>query len=96
MLFDEGLTAFFAELLRVWRLVSNKPESRNSTSFLINSDEGFDIEKVAEVVDKFSKLLGGLDISSKEDDAPRLNRFDPFCGLRGELLSWNSHEEELT
>src|SRR5438477_11256740 len=62
-----------AQLLRIRRFVSDAPQSRHASAFLIDRNNGLDLAQVAQIVDELSKLRRALEIASEKNVCPRLN-----------------------
>src|SRR5438874_7988084 len=62
-----------AQLLRVRRFVSDAPQSRDASAFLIDRNNRLDLAQVAQIVDELSKLRPTLEIASEKNVCPRLH-----------------------
>src|SRR5581483_512845 len=71
--FDKIDISFFAELLRIWRLVADQSQTRHAPAFLIDRDDRLDLAQVAQIVDEFPQLRSALDISTEQNERARLH-----------------------
>lgn len=85
-----------AKLLGIGRFVADEFEAGDAAAFLVDGDDGFDIAEAAEVVDKLSELVGGLDVSAEENESSGLDVAKELgcCGI--EFGAGNADEDELT
>ena len=70
---DQIDIVLIAQLLRVRRVVSDAPQSRDAPAFLIDREARFRRAHIAQVVAEFAKLRGCLDISPEEDECAGLD-----------------------
>src|SRR5439155_16560304 len=70
---DQIDIVLIAQLLRVWRFVSDAPQSRDAPAFLIDRNNGLDLAQVAQIVDELLELRRTLEIASKKNECPRLH-----------------------
>ena len=68
----------------------------NTAAFLVDSDDGFIVREVAQVVDEFAKLLRGFDIPAKEDEAAGLQRFKATRRIRIKFRPGYAGKEKLS
>src|SRR6266568_3177061 len=85
-----------AQLLRVRRFVSDAPQPRHASAFLIDCDDGLDVTQVAQIVDELSKLRRALEIASEENVCPRLHAPKQTGCFRIEFFSGNTRHDQLT
>jgi hypothetical protein len=71
---DQIDIVLFAQLLRVRRFVSDAPQSRDASAFLIDCDDRLDVAQVAQIVDKLSELRRALEIASEQNVCPGCTR----------------------
>src|SRR5215208_2657625 len=69
---DQIDVVLFAQLLRVRRFVSDTPQSRHASAFLIDCDDRLDVAQVAQIVDELPELRRAREIASKENVCTRL------------------------
>src|SRR5436309_7735941 len=70
---DQIDIVLITQLLRVRRFVSDAPQSREASAFLINRNNGLDLAQVAQIVDELSQLCPTLEIASEKNVCPRLH-----------------------
>src|ERR1700756_3659030 len=70
---DEIDIVFITQLLRVWRFVSDAPQSRYAPAFLIDRNDGLDVAQLAQIVDELSELRRTLGVAAKDNECPRLH-----------------------
>src|SRR5580765_7277418 len=64
---DQIDIVFIAQLLRVRRFVSDAPQSRDASAFLIDCNDWLDLADVAQIVDELSELCPTFEIASEEN-----------------------------
>ena len=96
MLADEAEIIAITELLGVRRLVADELEAGNAAAFLIDRNDGLDVAKIAQIVDEFAQLGGGLDVPSEEDESSGLEFLVESGVLRREFISGDADEQKLT
>src|SRR6478672_7993349 len=84
------------QLLRVRRFVSDAPQSRDTTAFLINCDDGLDVAQVAQIVGELSELRPALEIASEEYVCSGLHAPKQTGCFRIEFFSGNTRHYQLT
>src|SRR5712691_7358922 len=93
---DQIDIVLIAQLLRVRRFVSDTPQSRDASAFLIDCNDGLDLAQVAQIVDELSELRRALEIASEENECPGLHApKQPGC-FRIEFFSGNTRHYQLT
>ena len=85
-----------AQLLRVRRFVSDAPQSRHASAFLIDRNNGLDLAQVAQIVDELSELRRALEVASEENECPRLHAPKQTGCFRIESFSGNTRHDQLT
>jgi hypothetical protein len=93
---DQIDIVFLAQLLRVRRFVSDAPQSRDASAFLIDCDNGLDVAQLTQIVDEPSELRRALEIASEENVCPRLHTPKQTGCFRIEFFSWNTRHYQLT
>jgi hypothetical protein len=96
MLRDQSRVTLYSELLRVGGFVPDQPETRDSSSFLIDRNDRLDAREIAQVVYEFSKLEWGLNVSPEENVTARLDPFEKLGGLRIEFEPGHTDKQKLT
>ncbi len=84
------------QLLRVRRFVSDAPQSRDASAFLIDCDDRLDVAQVAQIVDELSELRRALEIASEKNVCPRLHAPKQTGCFRIEFFSGNTRHYQLT
>src|SRR5439155_12210863 len=93
---DQIDIVLIAQLLRVRRFVSDAPQSRHASAFLIDRNNRLDVAQVAQIVDELSQLCPTLEIASEKNVCPRLHApKQPGC-FRIESFSGNTRHYQLT
>jgi hypothetical protein len=73
MALKEGFVTLVSELFDARGFGADLLQTGDTTPFLIDRDDRFELAKRAEVVDEISKLLGGFDIASEENKSSGLD-----------------------
>src|SRR6476469_8766816 len=93
---DQIDIVLLAQLLRVRRFVSDAPQPRDASAFLIDCDYWLDVAQVAQIVDELSELRPTLEIASEENVCPRLHAPKQTGCFPIELFSGNTRHYQLT
>jgi hypothetical protein len=93
---DQIDIVLIAQLLRVWRFVSDAPESRDAPTFLINCDDGLDVAQVAQIINEPSELRSALEIASENNVCPGLDAPKQTRRFGIEFLPRNTRHDQLT
>ncbi len=62
-----------AQLLRVRRFVSDAPQSRDASAFLIDRDDWLYVAQIAQIIDELSQLRRALKIAAEKNVRSRLH-----------------------
>jgi hypothetical protein len=93
---DQIDIVLLAQLLRVRRFVSDAPQSRDASAFLIDCDDGLDLAQVAQIVDELSELRRARKVTSEDNVCPRLDAAKQTGRFRIEFFSGNTRHDQLT
>src|SRR5215831_13876464 len=87
---DKIEIVLIAQLLGVWRFVSDAPQSRDAPAFLIDCNDRLDVAQVAQIVDELSELRRVSEIASEENVCPGLHPPKQAGRFRIEFFAGNT------
>jgi len=93
---DQIDIVFIAHLLRIRRFVSDAPQSRDASAFLIDCDDRLDVAQVAQIVDEPSELRRALKIAAEENVCPGLHAPKQMGRFSIEFFPGNTRHYQLT
>src|SRR5262249_1001589 len=93
---DKIEIVLIAQLLGVWRFVSDAPQSRDAPAFLIDCNDRLDVAQIPQIIDELSELRCTLDVASEENVCPGLHAPKQTSCFPIEFLSGNTRHYQLT
>ena len=93
---DERDIVPVAQLLRIWRLVPDQPQTRDAASLLIDRNDRLDFTEVAQVVDQLPELPRALNVAAKKNESARLDAPKQIRRFRIQFEPRNSGKDQLT
>ena len=93
---NEFKISLVPELAGIGRLVPEKLEPGDASSFLVDGDDWLDVAEFPESIRESSELVGGLDIASEQNESSGLNPADEVGVGIIDFHSRNTKEQKLT
>jgi hypothetical protein len=92
---NEGGIPSFAQIASTGWFVSDLPQPRDTSSFLIHREEGREGRKPTKFVEESTELFGRAEIPGEENKTRRANVLDEFARGQIDFRTWYPQDEKL-
>src|SRR5271165_7422474 len=93
---NQSRVSVYSELLRIGRFTPYQLKARDSSAFLVDRDDRFDLRKIAQVIDQLTELKRGLDVAPEQNVTTRLRSLEKLGRLRIQFISRDTDKQKLT